>query len=50
LDGCPDPEEDGRYDAQKLMDFVKTRNIARAEALIAAYGTDAIAMMRFPWS
>lgn len=45
--GFPEPEDDGRYDAQKVMDFVKTRNIERAEAIAEAWGTHAI--LRMPW-
>ena len=45
--GFPVPEPNGRYDARKVLDFVKTRNMERAEALIETYGTDA--MIRMPW-
>lgn len=47
LEGFPYPNEDGRYDEQKVMDFVKTRNMERAEAIAEAWGTHAV--LRFPW-
>lgn len=45
--GFPEPEATGRYDEQKVMDFVKTRNMERAEAIIEAWGTSAV--LRMPW-
>ncbi len=45
--GFPEPEADGRWDAQKVMDFVKARNMERAEAIAEAWGTYAV--LRMPW-
>jgi hypothetical protein len=47
LEGFPLPDSNGQYDAQKVMDFVKTRNMERAEAIAEAWGTHAV--LRFPW-
>jgi hypothetical protein len=47
IEGFPFSEAGGRFDAQKVMDFVKTRNMARAEAIAEAWGTHAV--LRFPW-
>ncbi|WP_197515490.1 hypothetical protein [Mycobacterium sp. E1747] len=48
--GFPETEDDGHYDAQKVMDFVKTRNMERAEAIIDGVGhrrgtTDAVGLV-----
>lgn len=47
IEGFPFPGADGRFNVQKVMDFVDTRNIERAEAIAEAWGTYAVLCM--PW-
>jgi hypothetical protein len=47
--GPPEPDENGQYKLHELLEYVETERMARAEALIDAWGVDALAMMRFLW-